>query len=216
MKLLSISFSNVEPFRDQSASTRVCQMAGEIASKNSVVETEVLPLLDYEMNPCRMCGKCLGTHRCIRDEAFNQVYKKIQEADAVLVVVPHYAFVPSKLVMIGEKLQEMAFLHYCQDRNYRSPVQGKPLGVVAHGGQPANAVPYYQTALVEPVAKVFASGGMQPVAAGDNLPYGVAFGVSALRMPEDSIFCEIEHDWESIRMAITPLVRNLLAAVPQN
>jgi hypothetical protein len=187
-------------------------MAGEIAAQIAPVENEILALIDYDLVPCRMCAGCLGTHRCIHDEAFNQVFQKMQQADAVLVVVPHYAFAPAKLVMIAEKLQQMTFLHYCQDRNYRTPLHDKPVGVIAHGGQLTSAVPYYQSALVEPVAKVFASAGMRPVPAGPDMPYGAAFGIRSLEMPADSVFCRIEHDWEDIRARITPLIQNLVAA----
>ena len=144
MNLLCISASNIEPFRAQSASTRACRLAAELAAgMRPGLQTEVLALIDYELTPCRMCAACLDSGRCCRDEAFNQVHARMQAVDALLLVVPHYAPFPSKVMMLLEKLQEMAFLNYCRDESYRSPLAGKPVAVVGHGGQTEQAVPYF-------------------------------------------------------------------------
>lgn len=213
MKLLCISASNIELFRQKSASTRACQVAAELAAERAAVESEILALVDYEMTPCRMCGSCLASGRCCRDEAFNQVYERMQAADAVLVVVPHYAPIPSKLAILCEKLQEMAFLNICQNNRYRGPLYKKPVAVVAHGGQTNEAIPQYYNTLAVPVATSLASVSMRPVGASEEMPYGTAFGIRSLTMPKDSIFCSIEHDWDDVRARLTPLVENLIAAV---
>lgn len=213
MRLLCISAANVEPFRQQSASTRACLAAAELAAGRAAVECEILALIDYELNPCRMCGSCLESERCCRDAAFNQVYQKMQSADAVLLVVPHYAPIPSKVAMLCEKLQEIAYLNYCRDEKYRGPLYRKPLAVAAHGGQTNEALPYYYQSLAMPVAKALAGVGMRPVGSGEEMPYGAAFGIRSLHMPAEGIFCAIEHDWDDVRSRLAPLVENLIAAV---
>lgn len=213
MRLLCISAANVEPFRQQSASTHACLMAAELAARHAAVECEILALIDYELNPCRMCGSCLDSERCCRDAAFNQVYHRMQSADAVLLVVPQYAPIPSKVAMLCEKLQEITFLNYCRDEQYRGPLYQKPLAVAAHGGQTNEALPYYYQSLATPVAKALAGVGMRVVGASDKMPYGAAFGIRSLQMPAEGIFCTIEHDWEDVRSRLTPLVENLIAAV---
>lgn len=214
MKLLCISASNIEPFRQQSASTRACRIAAELAAERAPVESELLALIDFELNPCRMCGNCLADGRCCRDEAFNQIYERIQAADAVLLVTPHYAPIPSKVAMLCEKLQEIAFLNSCRDENYRGPLFKKPLGVVAHGGQceTPEILDYYYNALALPVANAFAGVGMRPLGVSAQMPRGAVFGIRALRMPEEGVFCTIEHDWDAIRDRLIPLVENLIAA----
>jgi multimeric flavodoxin WrbA len=213
MRLLCISASNIEPFRQQSASTRACRLVGEIACERAAAEVDILPLIDYELTPCRMCGSCVSTGRCCRDEAFNQVYARMQAADAVFLVVPHYAPFPSKVMMLCEKLQEMSFLSYCQDPSCSTPLKDKPLGVIGHGGQTEEALPYYRSALVKPIASALAGIGMQVIGAGEDCPDGVAFGILSITMPEGEIFCKIEHDWETIRRRLIPLVENVLSAV---
>ncbi len=213
MKLLCISASNIEPFRQQSASTRACRIAAELAAERAALEWDLLPLIDYELLPCRMCGRCLENGRCCRDEAFNQVHALMQAADAVLLVVPHYAPIPSKVAMLCEKLQEMAFLNSCRDSHFRGPLVGKPVGVIAHGGQTDEALPYYYRNLALPVANALAGAGMRPVGSGEEMPYGAVFGIHALHMPaENGIFCTIEHDWDAVRARLVPLVDNLIAA----
>jgi multimeric flavodoxin WrbA len=175
---------------------------------------EILPLIDYEMKPCRMCGKCLKTERCARDEAFNQVFEKMIAADAIFVVVPHYAPLPSKLMMLFEKMEEIAFMNWCANAEYRFPLYQKPAGVIGHGGQVATdeVLAYYKRMLVEPVAAALGSVAMRVIGAGEDGPNGVAFGIRSINKREDSIFIDIQHDWDEVRRRIAPLVRQVSAA----
>lgn len=215
MKFVCISAANIEGARDHSASVRTCQLASTILKTTCPgAEVEIVPLIDYEMKPCRMCGQCVDQLLCPRDSAFNQVFLKMQSAQGLLVVVPHYAPLPSKLMMLLEKMEEMAYLGWCADEhNFRFPLSGRPVAVIGHGGQPgADALNYYQKALVEPVALAFASCSMRVVSAGDGAPNGVSFGIQSLTRPSGSIFVNISHDWDVILERITPLVKNLAAA----
>ncbi len=134
-----LSASNVELNRDQSASTRACQMIGEILKEEKPdlqAEVEIIPLLDYEMKSCRMCGKCFETGRCARDNAFNQVMDAMARADALFLVCPHYAPFPSKVMILLEKLEEIVFLKSCADPDFRFAWYQKPMGIIAHGAKP--------------------------------------------------------------------------------
>jgi len=211
MKVVCISASNVEMARDCSASTRACTVVQElVTAQKPDAEVEIVPLLDYEMKPCRMCGRCFETGRCALDPAFNRVYEKLIAADAIFLVCPHYAPFPSKVMILLEKLQEMVFLRGCADRQYHFTLYRKPLGLIAHGGQTAEALPYYKTALVEPLANAFASVQMKIIGAGEPWPSGVAFGITGLSQRPGSIFVDITHDWEEIRTSLSPLVRNVM------
>jgi len=215
MKFVCISAANIEVARNHSASVRTCQLAGAILEFECPgASVEVVPLIDYDMKPCRMCGECVEKMLCTRDAAFNRVFKKMQSAQGLLVVVPHYAPLPSKLMILLEKMQEIAYLGWCADeKNFRFPLAGVPLAVIGHGGQTgAEALEYYQRALVEPVARAFAGCGLSVVSGGDGMPYGVSFGIQSLTKRPDSIFVDIQHDWAGIRGRIMPLVKNLAAA----
>ena len=214
MKVVCLSASNIEPAKQHSASTRTCELIRDLlANLNPRSEVEIVTLIDYNLRPCRMCGECLATLRCSQDEAFNQVHDRMQSADAVFLVCPHYAPIPSKVMILLEKLEEMAYLKYCQDNSSHTPVYGKPIGIIAHGGQTEEALPYYQTALLDPLANAFASVQMRVIGAGEQWPNGATFGIKSLTMPPGSIFVTIDHDWETIRQRIQPLVENVIAAL---
>jgi len=215
MKIACISASNVEMARGRSASTRACELVEEIARRLHPADLEVtiLPLLDYELKACRMCGKCLELGECYRDEAFNQLYHEILKADAVFLVCPHYAPIPSKVMVITEKLEEMAYLNWCANPNYLSPLKDKPVGIIAHGGQQEQALPYYKAALLDPLAGAFGSVQMRVIGINEKWPNGMAFGITNLWKPDDSVFVTIEHDWEGVKARIEPLVAKMLEAV---
>ncbi len=214
MKITCISASNVEGAREHSASTRACELIRELVlESDAAAQVEILPLIDFEMKSCRMCGECLTGGKCTRDGAFNQVYAQLVGADALFVVCPHYAPLPSKMMILLEKLEEMAYLNWCQNEAYRSPLYKKPVGLVAHGGQTAEALPYYKTALLDPLAMAFASVQMRVVGVDEPWPNGVVFGIQNLEKVPDSIFVKIEHDWGEVRNRLAPLVKNTLSRI---
>lgn len=212
MKIACISAANVEGAKAYSASTYACQIIRDLIQDQigPDAEIEILSLIDLEPRPCRMCGRCFETGRCASDEAFNRVLASLAASDAIFVVCPHYALIPSKLVMLLEKMEEMVFLQSCADPAYRFPLAGKPTGIVVHGGQTEEALAYYQSALLEPVANALASVHLRIVGAGESWPKGVAFGIRSIEKKPDSIFVDIEHDWPSIQARIALLVQNVL------
>ena len=214
MKVVCLSASNISPARQHSASTHTCELIRNLLAEiQPSIEVEIVPLIDYAMKPCRMCGECLPTLRCSQDEDFNQVHDRLQSAEAVFLVCPHYAPIPSKVMILLEKLEEMAYLKYCQDNTSLTPLHGKPIGIIAHGGQTEEALPYYKTALLDPLANAFASVQMRVIGAGAQWPNGVTFGIQSLTQPPGSIFVAIEHDWQAIRQRIQPMVENVIAAI---
>lgn len=214
MKIVCVSASNILPARQYSASTRTCELIREhLGEIDPSITVEIVSLIDYAMKSCRMCGECLPTLRCSQDEAFNQVHDQLQSADAVFLVCPHYAPIPSKVMIMLEKLEEMAYLKYCQDNTYRTSLHCKPIGIIAHGGQTEEALPYYKSALLDPLANAFTSVQMRVIGAGQGWPNGVAFGIQSLTLPPGSIFVTIDHDWEAIRARIRPLVENVVRAI---
>lgn len=216
MKYTCISASNIEPARANSASTHACELIRDLLAKQDrYAQVTILPLIDYELRPCRMCGQCFDSGFCTRDEAFNAVYREMIAADAVFLVCPHYAPLPSKMMVLMEKLEEIAFLNYCADQNCRLPLYQKPVGIVAHGGriEDAGALVYYQTALLEPLAMDLASVQMRVIGAGEESPKGVVFGIKTIAMRPDSIFVNITQDWEAVRLHLAPLVANVAGSL---
>ena len=211
MRILCLSASNIEPFKEHSASTRTCELVRELVLAKQVdAEVRILPLIDYELKPCRMCGKCLEAGRCVRDEGFNAVYDALKEADRIFLVCPQYATIPAKVVMLLEKFQEISYLNWCADNSYEFPLAHKPVGLIVHGGQTEEALPQYKTNLLAPLAAILRSVGMQVVGVDEEWQDGTAYAITRLSMSEDSIFVTIEHDWGAIRSRVEPLVEKVL------
>lgn len=213
MKITCISASNVENARQHSASTRTCELVRDLFRKEYLpgAQVNIVRLLDYEFTPCRMCGECFVGGECTRDADFNEIYALLRASDAVFVVCPHYAHIPAKLTMLLEKLQEICYLNACANAEYRFPLYCKPVALIAHGGQTEDALPYYRRALLEPLANAFAAVQMHVVPLDAENPHGAVFGIRSINAHTDSIFVEVEHDWDAIRARIAPLVRNVAA-----
>lgn len=216
MRIVCISAANIEVARNNSASVRACELVKEIIlAKMPEAEVEIVPLIDFEMKPCRMCGACYPSGRCAHDAAFNQVFAKLTAAHGAFFVVPHYAPLPSKLMMLFEKMQEIAFLGWCADAGYRFPLAQKPVGVIGHGGQETSAdtLAYYQRMIVEPVAAALRAVSLQVIGSDAGSPHGAAFAIQSITRRDGSIFVDIQHDWDDVRQRIAPLARHLAAAL---
>jgi len=215
MKITCISASNVENARQHSASTRTCELVRDLLLQTDLpgAQVDILRLLDYEFTPCRMCGTCFVGGECTRDPAFAEIFTRLQASDAIFIVCPHYAPIPAKLTMILEKMEEICYLNACANPDYRFPLHGKPVGIIAHGGQTDVALPYYRRALLEPLANALTSVQMRVIPLDAENPLGAVFGIKSINTQTDSIFVEIEHDWDAIRARIAPLVRNVAAQI---
>jgi multimeric flavodoxin WrbA len=211
LKILCISAANVLQAKDNSASTKVCRMIEDmLLAQLPGARVETLPLVDLELRFCTMCGDCAETLSCPYDSAFNHVFEQMKQADAIFVVCPHYALIPAKLVLILEKLEEMAYIKYVQRDLKHYPLRSKPVGLVAHGGLCGEEVDqYYIEGLLEPLAKAFQSCGFKPVSP-DGQNKGVVFGVKGYLPVEGSVFPAMDHDWAEIATRLQPLVAQVV------
>ncbi len=215
MRVTCISAANVVGKKHDSTSTKVCQMIADMvrARHGYQVETDVVPLINHDLRSCNMCGECFGEGHCAHDQGFNEIFDRMAASDAIFFVVPHYAPIPSKLIILFEKLNEIIYLHQLNDKHYLFPLRGKSAGVVGHGGAPEQYLDYYQAGLVKTVADAVRSCGMKIVGVDEKWPNGIAFGITKLYRPDDSIFPVIEHDWETISHRVEPLVEKVMATI---
>lgn len=216
MIVTCIAASNVKGMGERSASIRACRMVGELIAERvpagAIVET--VEMAEYDLRPCVMCGQCVKEGRCIYDSAFNAVFEKMKRSDALFMVVPHYAPIPSKLMMLFEKLQELGFLYYLAGKS-GFPLVGKPVGIIAHGGQPESeeTLTYYKNELLKPVANTLASVGVKIIGAGEDWPRGITFGIADMIRTEGKLLPDFTHDWDQIRSRVSPLVEAVIKTV---
>ena len=56
------------------------------------IETELVQLFDKRIEPCKGCFACRGRKACIhKDDAFNEVFGKMVEADGIILCSPVYS-----------------------------------------------------------------------------------------------------------------------------
>lgn len=209
-KIIGISASNIITAKNNSASTKTCQLVKEhiekIYSKDDFV-IAIIELSDYDLKSCIMCEKCITKNRCYHDEDFNKILNKLATADGIYFVIPHYAGLPSKLVIMFEKLEEIFYLNYCKGNDYR-PIDNVPVVIIAHGGMMENYEDLYLENLLGPVKNIVLALGLQVVKL-DGQP-GVMFGVENYYKKDKTVTPGMEHNWQNINNEIKPLINKFL------
>lgn len=219
MRIACISASNTRLAEGKSTSINVCNKIKEIIH-NEVKEeiaVDIIPLRDYNLKPCVLCGSCYKNGYCIYDEDFNHLLKILEDVQGIFIIVPHYSPIPAKLLMIFEKINEITYSGWINDPKYQSKLCNKPVGIIGHGGMVENEdnLKYYYEHLVTTIANTLISLSFHIIKLNDNYPNGVCFGLkedTCLRKAENSIFPDIIQDWPMIEERIKPLVINVIKA----
>jgi len=113
--------------------------------KSTKVDSEIVQLAEKEIEFCDLCGKC-ETGDCVLNDDFNQILKKMKEADGIIFSFPKYFSLSSKFLCFLERL---VMIHHCKeyhglrkigvrpDPNISPLLKGKPccLFVVSASGR---------------------------------------------------------------------------------
>ncbi|MCX7773011.1 MAG: NAD(P)H-dependent oxidoreductase [Clostridia bacterium] len=219
MKIVCISASQTVQRKEESTSTKVCglveSLTRSMVHKDTPLDVEIIPLMAADLKYCRLCGKCADGGKCPFDPAFNRIYASLSEADVSFWVVPHYSPLPSKLMTLMEKLNEIFYAGWIKDPSFQAPVQGKKAAVIGHGGmtESPESLKHYHNALIAPVANTLRSFGLKVVGLNDEYPSGAPFGLKnddCIKNNPDEVFPDILEDWGLIRQRIEPLVEKVL------
>lgn len=216
MKIICISASNTKLIGTNSTSTKVCEMIKEkIEKEGNGAQAEVIPLMDYDLKNCFFCGDCRYNGLCVHDREFNRLQSKIADADGVFIVLPHYSPIPSKLLMVFEKINEILYGGWINDPEFQSSLNNKPVALIGHGGmaEEEQTLRYYHDHLITPVSDTLKSLSYQIVKNDDSYPNGAVFGLKdegCLQTVEHEVFPRIIQDWQAIETRISSLIKNLL------
>jgi multimeric flavodoxin WrbA len=192
----------------------VCELAEKIACRQREgVVTETLQLCDYKLANCIFCGRCADEGRCAYDAGFNAVFQKLCQSDAFILVVPFYSVIPSKVTMLMEKINQLAYTAWIKHPQAQFTLAGKRAAIIAHGGSvlrdnPAATINYTEL-LLKPLNYSLKSLGLDVVGPGDENALGVVFGIERFAESEDSIFPDMLHNWEEVEAVISPLVTRI-------
>lgn len=110
------------------------------------------------MNPCRGCNACSKTGRCIQRDGGEEVYRAIDDADAIIVASPvFFATVPGVLKILYDRMQPYwARVHVLGEE----PPARRPGGIVLVR---AGGDPYGFDSAEAPTRSVFAVLGIDVV-----------------------------------------------------
>jgi multimeric flavodoxin WrbA len=209
MKHLCISASNVKPKKNDSGSTKACEIIREIVEDkdNSV---EIMKLVNHKLKPCKFCGSCIKDGKCTKKDDFNDIFSEIKKADILYFVVPHYSIIPAKLTMIFEKINEIFYTKWINDPNFKWELKGKKAYIIAHGGtnieQMPEAINLYEKNLIEPMKFLLKSFGIEVMKNGEK--DGYVFGVEKMKEKKKAIFPDMIHDWDKIKKDLKELFIN--------
>lgn len=182
-------------------------------SKN-LITAEIIHLVDYDLSPCIGCGKCFKKSVCPYDEGFNSIYSKVAESDGLFVVSAHYAPIPSKLSMLLEKMEQLAFLPRFHNEEERSPLYQKPVGIVGHGGGTEEIIKGYRGVVLNTIANALSYPiEMDILGLNEEWPNGIVFPVEEVIRDENSLFPVQRYDWEDIRVRVEPLVDIMIGKI---
>lgn len=215
MKILCVSASNSRKNNEDSVSYNVMARVKKSIETKGDHEVKLLSLRDYDIAPCQLCGDCSKTEKCTFDSGFNEVLHHMKNVDRMLFVVPHYSPIPSKLIALFEKINEITYAGWLNDSSYISPVQGKGVAVIGHGGmtESPEVLTYYQEAIVKPVSRTLMSLGLKPIKPEPTDSPSDVFGLlndGCLMNVDGQIFPEIIIDWDRVAARIEPLVDALV------
>lgn len=118
----------------------------EVLKPFDEINYEILQLSEKEIRFCNLCGRC-ETVECSLGDDFNEVLRKMKEADGIVFAYPRYLPVPTKLLCFLERLD---IIHHFRrypgyseelrlEQNASPPLEGKPccLFVVTDPGERA-------------------------------------------------------------------------------
>lgn len=211
MKVLGISASNILHSKENSISQILCSEISGILSEKEIT-CEIVELRNYQLQPCIGCGKCFESKRCFNDDSFNRIYEKIIESNAVFLVSPHYAPIPAKLSMMLEKMEEITFLHWWKDNEYKSEVYGMPVGIISHGGASDWALKSYKAMVNDTIANALDTIQCKTVPYNSEWNTGISLPVQKV-LEGDHIFPIQKYDWNLLTQKLKAYVELVVKEV---
>ena len=123
------------------------------AAKDAGLETSKLVVSDLGISPCTSCGGCWETGDCVIEDKMQEVYKKLLDADYVVIASPLY--------FLGISAQLKALIDRCQALWARRFILKRPL---RNGHKQPKGLFISTAAISEADDKIF-SGSRQTVRA---------------------------------------------------
>ena len=100
MKILMI---NGSPHKEGTTNAALCEVKGTLESAG--VEVEIIQVGHLATRGCLGCGNCYKNGKCVIDDEVNEIAKKFEESDGLVVGSPvHYAAPSGGLICFLDRL----------------------------------------------------------------------------------------------------------------
>jgi multimeric flavodoxin WrbA len=90
---------------------------------------------ETKINACIACEECTHTGRCVlppsKDDMFQNVLDRLIGADAIVIITPVYAPIPSRLTALFERLLSISFFSH-EIGKLERPLKGKRTAVISY------------------------------------------------------------------------------------
>jgi multimeric flavodoxin WrbA len=118
-------------------------------------EVDLLVVSEAGIAPCTGCNRCFGDGRCVVMDGMQEVYPRIDAADAIVVATPvFFATVPAVLKALYDRCQPYWARRYVL---HQPVVRRRPAGLLVVGG---GGDPYGKDCAIAPTRSVFAVLGL--------------------------------------------------------
>ena len=94
-------------------------------------ELDFIRMADANIFGCKHCWGCEGKNACVVDDDFNSIRKRLIAADAIFLIVPVYALIPSKLTAVLEKLTSSSYINSLLSTE-NTPLHGKKVAIFTY------------------------------------------------------------------------------------
>ena len=87
-------------------------------------DLDIIRMADMNINGCDSCYKCGSVNTCAIEDDFASIYSKLAGTDAIFVIPPVYAPIPSKLTALFERLTSLLYATQLMNTD-QNPLHGK-------------------------------------------------------------------------------------------
>lgn len=102
-KVMKVLLINGSPHKDGTTYAALSEVKKTLETEG--VECEIIQVGHLTIPGCRGCGACFKTGKCVTDDIVNEVSKKFEEADGIIVGSPvHYAAPSGALICFLDRL----------------------------------------------------------------------------------------------------------------
>lgn len=85
-------------------------VTASLGSASPASTVRVLELADLSIASCRSCSSCARTGHCCQSDDFDGVLGTLLDSDAIVVISPYYAPIPSRLAALLERLMAVSIM----------------------------------------------------------------------------------------------------------